>query len=93
MTKTKENKILAAKRVVVCVNAGTQKTKSGLELANTENKPETGKVVVVGEGKPPIDFKVDDTIVFRRYADNRIFLNGIEYNFVQFKDVLGVIKQ
>lgn len=85
--------IIAAKRVVVCKNAGAQKTKSGLELPNTENKPETGEVVVMGEGTAPIDIKVGDVIVFRKYTDNRIFIKGAEYNFVQFKDILGVIKQ
>ena len=87
------DKILAAKNVVVCVNAKSHTTKSGLELQNTENKPETGEVVVIGTGTPPVKFKVGDVIVFRRYTDNRIFLGGVEYNFVQFKDVLGTIKK
>ena len=87
------NEIIAAKKVVVCVNAKTHTTKSGLELANTDNKPETGEVVVFGSGKKPIDFNVGDVIVFRRFTDNRIFLEGVEYNFVLFKDVLGVIKK
>lgn len=69
-----------------------QTTKSGLHLNNAENKPETGEVVVVGKGVKPIEFKIGDYIVFRKYTDNRIFLSGVEYNFVQFKDVLGVIK-
>ena len=85
--------ILAAKRVVVCKNIQNHKTKSGLELTNTENKPETGEVVVIGQGKPPIEIKVGDQIVFRKYTDNRIFLEGVEYNFVLFKDILGVIKK
>jgi len=91
--KLMSEKILASKNVVVCINAKSQKTKSGLELANTDNKPETGEVVVIGTGTPPIKIKVGDTIVFRKYTDNRIFLTGVEYNFVQFKDVLGVIKK
>jgi len=87
------NEILAAKGVVVCINAKSHTTKSGLELANTDNKPETGEVVVFGTGKKPIEFGIGDVIVFRRFTDNRIFLGGVEYNFVLFKDVLGVIKK
>lgn len=86
------DQIKAAKNVVVCKNAMTQKTKSGLELNHADNKPEMGEVVVLGAGTPPVKLKVGDTIVFRRYTDNRIFLGGTEYNFVQFKDVLGVVK-
>lgn len=86
-------KILAAKNVVVCINAKSHKTKSGIELPNTENKPETGEVIVVGSGTPPIAVKVGDTIVFRKYTDNRVILEGIDHNFVQFKDILGVIKK
>lgn len=87
------DEIIASKNVVVCVNMKSHTTKSGLELNNTENKPETGEVVVLGEGKPPVPVKVGDTIVFRRYTDNRVFLGSTEYNFVQFKDILGIIKK
>lgn len=90
--KSKEN-ILAAEKVVVCKNTKSQKTKSGLELPNTENKPEMGEVVVIGTGKKPVPFKVGDNIVFRRYTDNRIVVGGVEYNFIQFKDVLGIVNQ
>lgn len=84
---------MAAKGVVVCVAVQSEKTKSGLELVNTENKPETGRVVAFGEGKKPIPFEIGDVVVFRRYTDNRIYLSGTEYNFVLFKDVLGVVIQ
>lgn len=84
--------IQPAKSVVVCINAKMQKTKSGLEIANGENKPETGEVVAIGAGTRTVPFKIGDVIVFRRYTDNRIFVGGTEYNFVLFKDVLGIVK-
>ena len=83
--------VSAAKKVVICVTAKEYVTKSGLELSNKENKPETGVVVSFGEGKKPIEFEVGDTIVFRKYTDNRIYLGDTEYNFIQFNDVLGVV--
>jgi co-chaperonin GroES (HSP10) len=89
----KYENIKASEKVVVCVNAKAHTTKSGLVLQNTDNKPETGEVIVFGTGKKPIEFKVGDTIVFRRYTDNRIILGAVEYNFVLFKDVLGVISK
>lgn len=88
-----KTKIVASKKVVVCITAKATVSKSGLILNNAENKPETGEVIVIGEGKLPVSFKVGDVIVFRRYTDNRINVGGVEYNFVQFKDVLGVVSQ
>lgn len=81
--------VIPAKEVVVCTNVKSKKTKSGLELTNTENKPETGEVVAIGTGKKTLPFKVGDVIVFRKYTDNKVYVDGIEYNFVLFKDVLG----
>lgn len=86
-----------SKNVVVCVNVTSHKTKSGLHLPNTENKPEMGEVVAFGEGKKPIDFKIGDVIIFRKYTDNRVFMHGHEFNFVrfsdreEFNDVMGII--
>ena len=42
--------VKAAKNVVVCINVTSHKTRSGLEMPNTENKPEMGQVVAIGEG-------------------------------------------
>lgn len=88
-----KTKIVAAKKVVVCITAKETVSKSGLILNNAENKPETGEVVVIGDGKQPVSFKVGDMIVFRRYTDNRINIGGVEYNFIKFSDVLGVVSQ
>jgi chaperonin GroES len=93
-TKNKYENIQAAAKVVICVPMEAYKTKSGMELStNGTDKPETGNVVAFGEGKKPIEFEVGDTIVFRKYTDNRIFLGDTEFNFILFKDVLGVIKK
>lgn len=90
--------VKAAKNVVVCINVTSHKTRSGLEMPNTENKPEMGQVVAIGEGDKPIDFQIGDSIVFRRYTDNRVFMHGFEFNFIrfstkeEFNDVLGIIQ-
>lgn len=92
MVKKGVQRITASKKVVVCINAGAEKTKSGLNINSAENKPETGKVIAFGEGKKPTPFEIGSVIVFRKYTDNRIYLGGTEYNFVLFKDVLGTLK-
>ena len=94
-----QSKILPAKNVVVLIPPENQKTKSGLVLIDTENKTEMGVVYAIGEGKKPCDFKIGDSVVFRRYTENRVFVEGIEFNFVRFNvddptvnDVLGIVR-
>ena len=87
--------ILAARDTVVCQNPPDSKTKSGIVVpSGNEKRPESGIVIAIGEaGKDgtPIKMKVGDKIVFRRYSDNRIYIEGKEYNFIHFKDIVGVI--
>jgi len=92
MKNNNHSEVVAANKVVICVNVKTQKTKSGLELSSSETKPEIGIVVAFGKGKKPVEFSVGDTVVYRKYTDNKIYLGSEEYNFVLFKDVLGKVK-
>lgn len=94
-----QSKIIVSKNVVVLTPPENQKTKSGLILQDTENKTELGVVYAIGAGKKPCEFKVGDSLVFRRYTDNRVFVEGQELNFVRFNaddptvnDVLGIVR-
>lgn len=84
--------MFAANRIVVCTPL-TNTTRSGLVLAQGEEKrkPELGEVVLIGEGKKPVEFKIGDTVVYRRYTDNEVMVKGKTYNFIDFKDILCVI--
>ena len=57
-----------------------------------EKKQEVGKVIAIGEGKQPVKMKKGDTVVFRKYGEDKILLDGKEHLFVTFPDILGVIK-
>lgn len=84
----------AAKKIIICKQPDN-KTVSGLSLAEDEkgkSVPELGVVKVIGTGETPLPVKVGDTIVFRRYADNRISVKGEQYNFIRFRDVMAVVK-
>lgn len=87
--------IIPAKKVVVCKQPENV-TKSGLKLAGEEGRdkkePEIGVVVELGEGKTPVPVKKGDTIVFRRYSENRIAIKGEKFNFIDFKDIMAVVK-
>ena len=90
--------ITPAKQIVICEQP-ENKTAGGLTLNiggdddKKDKPPELGLVIKIGAGKKPIEFKVGDTIVYRRYMDNRIEIGGREYNFIGFTDIIGVLSK
>ncbi len=76
-------------------------TASGIIIPDTVNKerPETGKVIAVGEGKMnddgkviPMKVKVGDTELFAKYGPDEIKLEGEDYLIVSETSILAVIK-
>lgn len=74
-------------------------TAGGIYLPdNAGDKPQAGTVIAVGasthkdgaELKSPV--KVGDAVVYKKWGGNDVKMNGIEYQFLQFKDILAVIK-
>lgn len=87
-------KILPAKNVVICTKPEAKPTKSGLVLPDDDKaKNEVGKVYAIGKGKLSIPLKVGDEIVFRKYTDNKVDIDGDEFNFIDFKDIMSKIKK
>ena len=88
-----------ADRIVVKVVSGEEKTKSGLYLPDTaQEKPQEGEVIAVGTGrildngqKLPLEVKVGDHIVFRKYSGTEIKLDGEKLVIFSERDVLAVI--
>ena len=88
--KETASKIIPAKKVVV-IELVELESASKIEYVQ-EKKQETGKVVVVGKGKLPVEMKAGDTVVFRKFGEDKILLDGKEYLFVTFPDILRIIK-
>lgn len=75
-----------------------QTTASGIVLPDTaEEKPQSGKVLAVGPDevldsgktrKSPA--KVGDRVIYKKWGGNEIKVDGKEYLFVKFDDVLAV---
>ena len=85
--------IRPAQKIVICKPAPKQKTTSGIVLPTPDKgAPEIGVVYAIGKGKLPVSLKVGSTIVYRRYTENKVYIQGEEYNFVRFEDITGVIK-
>ena len=74
--------------------------KGGIIIPDTaKEKPQEGKVIAVGKGKPndegkvtPLDVKAGDRILFGKYSGTEVKLNGEEHLIVREEDILGVIE-
>ena len=78
-----------------------EKSKGGIIIPDTaKEKPQEGKVIAVGKGKAnedgkitPLDVKVNDRVLFGKYAGSEIFIDGEEHLIMPEEDILGVIEK
>jgi chaperonin GroES len=77
-------------------------TAGGIIIPDTvsKEKPQEGKVIAVGKGKVTaegkvlaLDVKVDDIVLFGKYAGSEIKVDGKEYMIMREDDILGVISK
>lgn len=76
------------------------KTASGIYLPeNAGEKPQKGKILAVGDAeitekgtKRTSPVKVGDTVIYKKWGGNEVKIEGKEYLFVKFEDVLAVEK-
>src|SRR3972149_9270047 len=76
----------------------TNKTSSGIYIpGTTSEKPVKGKVLAVGAAEvtetgvkrlPPA--KVEDIVVYKKWGGNEVKIDGREYLFAKFEDILAV---
>lgn len=82
------------------IEEGEQKVGGIIIPDSAKEKPQQGKVVAVGAGKPdkdgkktPLDVKAGDTILFGKYSGQEIKLDGSEYLIMREDEVLAVIEK
>jgi chaperonin GroES len=81
--------------------AEEDKSKGGIIIPDTaKEKPQEGKVVAVGQGKleeggkvTPLDVKINDRVLFGRYAGTEINIEGEEHLIMREEDILGIIEK
>jgi chaperonin GroES len=86
-------------RLIVKRVAEESKTKGGIIIPDSaKEKPLEGKVIAVGNGKiqedgkvRPIGVKVNDRVLFVKFAGSEIKLDGEEHLMLREEDVLGII--
>ncbi|MBL7155239.1 MAG: co-chaperone GroES [Candidatus Portnoybacteria bacterium] len=85
-----------ADRVLIEPISTEEKTKSGIILPDTadKEKPEQGRVVATGPGRPnkPISVKKGDVVLFTKYGPNEIKINNKEYLIAKEEDILAILE-
>ena len=93
------NLIPLGDRVILQQLVAEETTKSGIVLpGQNKEKPQQAKVVAVGpggmvEGKEvKMEVKVDDEVIYSKYAGTDVKVEDDEYIIVKQSDILAIIK-
>ncbi len=88
-----------ADRVVIEPMEGEEVTPSGILLPETaKEKPQQGKILAVGQGRRdddgkliPMDVKVDDKVLYAKYAGTEVKIDGKKLLILKESDILAVL--
>ncbi|HIU64249.1 MAG TPA: co-chaperone GroES [Candidatus Avacidaminococcus intestinavium] len=89
-----------ADHIVIEAIVKEEKTTSGIYLPDTaaKEKPQTGKVIAVGNGKVldngtrvAPEVKVGEQVVFAKYSGTEFQLDGKDYLILSERDILAVV--
>ena len=87
-------------RVIVKRLEEKEKTKGGIIIPDSAKEtPAEGKVIAVGPGKKEdgkleaMAVKVNDTIIFSKYAGTEIKVDGEDLLIMREEDILGVLEK
>ena len=87
-----KGKILAGK-ILVQPQAAEEKTSSGIIIPDSaKEKPQVGKVVLVGAAKKdePMEVKVGDVVFYGKYSGTELNIDGEDYLLMSQTDVLYI---
>lgn len=82
-----------ADNVLIKPEKADKKTESGIFLPESasEERPQQGKVVEIGEDKN-IKIKKNQKVIFKRYSGTEVKIDGEEYLIVKNEDILAVVE-
>src|SRR3989339_993968 len=74
-------------------------TKSGIYIPESaENKPTTGKIIAIGEGKvnekgerTPMSVKIGDTVLYKKYGLSEVEIDGKKYMVGEEDSILAIL--
>ncbi len=78
-----------------------EKTASGIILPETaKEKPQEGEVLAVGPGvrkedgaRVEMDVKVNDIVLYAKYAGTEVKMEGIKYLILRESDILAIVQK
>ena len=87
-------------RVLVEPLEAEEKTAGGILIPDSaKEKQQRGKIVAVGKGRvaedgkvTPLEVKVNDQVLFGRYAGTEVKVAGNEFLIIKEDDILGIIR-
>ncbi|WP_127849410.1 co-chaperone GroES [Lacticaseibacillus hulanensis] len=87
-------------RVIVKVTEEEEQTVGGIVLAsNAKEKPQTGKVIAVGEGaltpegkRLPMAVSEGDVVMYDKYAGSEVKYEGEKFLVMHDKDIMAIVK-
>jgi chaperonin GroES len=97
---TKQLKLNPAPGYILLEPMGVQeKTSSGIYLPDSASeKPQQAKVLAVGKeeildsgAKRVASVKVGDSVIYKKWGGNEVKLDGKDYLFAKFDDILAVV--
>lgn len=81
-------------RVLVLPQEAEQKTASGIIIPDSaKEKPQKGTVVAVGSGNKDttMQVKVNDTVLYGKYAGTELSVDGKDYLIMRQSDILAIV--
>ncbi len=81
-------------RILVKMEKEEEKTKGGLYIPETaQEKTQIGVVVAVGDDEDAITVKVNDRVMYDKYAGTTVKLDDVDHLILQIGDVLAVVAE
>ena len=83
-----------ADRVLITPAPAEEKSAGGIIIPGTaQEKPQKGKVVAVGPGKPdePTTVKVGDTVLYGKYSGTELTVDGSDFLMMRESDILAIV--
>ena len=81
-------------RVIIEPLVAEEKTQGGIIIPDSaKEKPQSGKVVAVGQGSKdePMEVKVGDVVLYGKYSGTEISYENNDYLIMSQSDILAVV--
>ncbi len=85
---------LGTRVLIQPLDENTTRTSAGIYIPETaKEKPQTGKVVAIGDEEEDIKVKVGQKVLFPKYTGTEIKLDGEDYLIMESDDILAILHE